>query len=45
VLEPLLEIYPSGTVFGNEFKSFIKNIDGQYINKVDTINPNLIAEE
>lgn len=43
VLEPLLEIFPSGEVFGIEFKHFIDDIDGQFIEKIGTVNPDLIA--
>ncbi|MGN0524167.1 MAG: 2-amino-4-hydroxy-6-hydroxymethyldihydropteridine diphosphokinase [Eubacterium sp.] len=45
VLEPLLELYPHGEVFGIEFMHFIDEIEGQYIESVDEINPNLIADE
>lgn len=33
VLVPLLDIFPQGECFGYEFKSFIDNIDGQYVSK------------
>ena len=45
VLEPLLELYPDGEVFGIEFKHYIDEIEGQYIEHVGEINPNLIADE
>lgn len=45
VLEPLLEICPSGEIFGIEFAHFIEKIDGQFIEKIDKIDPNIIVEE
>ncbi|MFR5876649.1 MAG: 2-amino-4-hydroxy-6-hydroxymethyldihydropteridine diphosphokinase [Eubacterium sp.] len=45
VLEPLLEIYPSGEVFGINFKQYLEHIDDQYIVKIDKINRDLISEE
>ncbi len=34
VLEPLLEIFPEGKVFGRDFKHYISNIEGQEIKKL-----------
>lgn len=34
VLEPMLDVFPSGEAFGREFKHFIDDIDGQYIERV-----------
>jgi 2-amino-4-hydroxy-6-hydroxymethyldihydropteridine diphosphokinase len=45
ILEPLLEIFPSGEVFGINFKQYIADIDGQYIKKIDKINHELICDE
>lgn len=44
VLEPLLEICPEGSVFGIDFAQYIPKIDGQFIQKIDIVNPNLIAD-
>lgn len=41
VLEPLLELFPNGEVFGIKFDHYIKEIDGQYIEKVDTVDPSI----
>lgn len=35
VLEPLLEIFPDGKVFGTEFKHYISKIEGQEIKKLN----------
>ncbi len=35
VLEPMLDIFTDGTAFGNEFKHFIDEIEGQEIKKLD----------
>lgn len=35
VLEPLLEIFPDGKVFGMEFKHYISKIEGQEIKKLN----------
>ena len=35
VLEPLLEIFPDGKVFGMEFKHYISKIEGQQIKKLN----------
>ncbi|MGN0457558.1 MAG: 2-amino-4-hydroxy-6-hydroxymethyldihydropteridine diphosphokinase [Eubacterium sp.] len=35
VLEPLLEIFPDGKVFGTEFKHYISEIEGQEIKKLN----------
>lgn len=43
VLEPMLELFPDGTVFGIDFKHFIDDIEGQEIKKIDIINPDLIG--
>lgn len=45
VLEPLLELYPSGEVFGIVFGQYIDKIEGQFINKIEKINQNLIVCE
>lgn len=37
VLEPLLELFPSGNVYGIEFKGYIDLIEGQDIKICDTI--------
>lgn len=34
VLMPMLDLFPQGTAFGYEFKSFIDKIEGQYVNKI-----------
>lgn len=44
VLEPMLEVFPSGEFFGINFKKYIDDIEGQAVNIVDDINKNLIAE-
>lgn len=38
VLEPMLELFPSGEFFGVDFKKFIDKIDGQYIRIADKLN-------
>lgn len=38
VLEPMLELFPSGEFFGIDFKKFIDKIDGQYIRIADKLN-------
>jgi 2-amino-4-hydroxy-6-hydroxymethyldihydropteridine diphosphokinase len=45
VLEPMLELFPSGEVFGFDFKKYIDKIDGQQIKKIDIINQDLIADD
>lgn len=35
VLAPMLDIFPSGTAFDFEFASYLDNIDGQEIKKID----------
>lgn len=35
VLEPMLDIFPNGKAFDFEFKSFIKEIEGQEIKKIE----------
>ncbi len=35
VLQPLCDIFPSGTAFGFEFKSYIDKIDGQFVTKLE----------
>lgn len=45
VLEPLLEIFPSGEFFDINFKQYIDNIEGQFINKIDKIDKNLIVAD
>ncbi len=37
VLEPMLELFPDGEVFGIEFKHFIEQIDGQPVKKTEQI--------
>lgn len=34
VLEPMLDLFPDGSVFDYEFKSSIDDIDGQFVNKI-----------
>lgn len=41
VLEPLLEIFPSGEAFGINFERYINKIDGQYIEKIDIVDPSI----
>lgn len=45
VLEPMLEMFPSGEIFGINFEQYISKIDGQLIQKIDQINPDLIVED
>lgn len=45
VLEPLLEIFPSGEFFGINFKKYLENIDEQFIIKTDKIDQSLISAE
>lgn len=35
VLEPLLELFPDGLVYGTDIKPFIENLEGQDIKKVN----------
>lgn len=35
VLEPMLDIFPSGKAFDYEFKSFISKIEGQQVKKIE----------
>lgn len=34
VLEPMLDVFPDGEAFGREYKHFIDDIDGQYIERI-----------
>ena len=43
VLEPLLEMYPDGKVYGVALQPLLDKIEGQYINKTDKINPQLLT--
>lgn len=45
VLEPMLEMFPDGEIFGINFEQYIEKIDGQFIQKIDKINPDLIVED
>lgn len=45
VLEPMLEICPTGEFFGIEFKSFIDKIDGQEVKRVDKIDNSIWCED
>ena len=37
ILEPLLDLFPDGIVYGRDIKPFIDNLDGQEINKIDKV--------
>jgi hypothetical protein len=41
----MLELFPSGEVFGFDLKKYIDKIDGQQIKKIDIINQDLIADD
>ena len=45
VLEPMLDIFPSGVAFGIDFKQYISKIDGQGVRAVCEIDDSLIAFE
>lgn len=45
VLEPMLDIFPSGVAFGTDFKQYISKIDGQGVRSVCEIDDSLIAFE
>lgn len=44
VLEPMLELFPDGYVFDIDFRAFLENTEDQEIEKIDIINPDLIAD-
>ena len=35
VLQPMLDLFPSGTAFDYEFASYIDKIDGQFVNQIE----------
>lgn len=37
VLEPLLELFPDGSVYGTDIRGYISQIEGQEINKLDIL--------
>ena len=45
VLEPMLDIFPSGIAYGIDFKQYIQKIDGQGVRAVCEIDDSLIAFE
>ena len=45
VLEPMLDLFPSGVAFGIDFKQYISKIDGQGVRVVCEIDDSLIAFE
>lgn len=45
VLEPMLELFPQGEAFGIEFAHYIDQIDGQEIQIIASIDPNLLGDE
>ncbi|MCI6245806.1 MAG: 2-amino-4-hydroxy-6-hydroxymethyldihydropteridine diphosphokinase [Eubacterium sp.] len=37
VLQPMLDLFPSGTAFDYEFASYIDKIDGQFVNQIEPL--------
>lgn len=45
VLEPLLELYPSGEFCGINFAQYIEKIEGQDIKKVETLDKSIFVDD